>query len=190
MIERLEIDAPAARVVRTSHGIVGRGVTTKDALPAANGQQIFEMFELRKLRLDGGSVVYEDRVTPGAVPLVWHDFTVDLNTASQAGGEYGYQFSAGDGKVTSLSAEGSLNIDDLVLRMSKCSLRATVDPKASDSPLPGESTALRALRRRRRSIADRGRRGAAERAVAGEGDDDAGADRVDGKASWRRRAAR
>jgi hypothetical protein len=102
VIERLEIDAPAARVVRTSRGVVGRGVTTKDALPGSERRKkLSEMFELRKLRLQGGSVVYEDRVTPGAVPLVWHDFTVDLNTApqgGQAGVEYGYQFSAGDGK--------------------------------------------------------------------------------------------
>jgi hypothetical protein len=139
VIERLEIDAPAARIVKTSQGLVGRGLTVKDAQPeSVRREKLSEMFELRKVRLSGGSIVYEDRVSPSAVPLVWRDLVVDLSTQPQSGGEYAYQLTAGDGKVASLSSEGSLNIDTLLLRLTKCSIRAAVDPKATDSPVPGE----------------------------------------------------
>ena len=139
VIERLEIESPAAHIVKTSQGFVGRGLTVKDAqAKSARREKLSEMFELRKVKLVGGSIVYEDRVSPGAVPLVWRDLVVDLSTQPQSGGEYAYQLAAGDGKVASLSSEGSLNIDTLLLRLTKCSIRATVDPKATDSPVPGE----------------------------------------------------
>ncbi|MGB7159757.1 MAG: AsmA-like C-terminal region-containing protein [Tepidisphaeraceae bacterium] len=139
VIERLEIDSPAVRIVRTTDGVVGRGIGKSDARPGSERRKkLSEMLELRHVRLDGGSVVYEDRVTPGAVPPLWHDLTIDLATAPQSAAEYAYQFTAGDGKIASLSAEGSVNIDDLLLRLTKCAIRTSVDPAAKNSPLPGE----------------------------------------------------
>jgi hypothetical protein len=132
-VRSIVIESPSVHLIETCDGLVGRGLTDK---PDAQ-EKLSELFELQRLALIDGSIVYEDRTVSGAVPLVWRGFQIDLKTAARSTADYAFDVTAGAGNAATLAASGSLNIDDLLLHLDRCDVKVRVDPaKAEDSPLP------------------------------------------------------
>jgi hypothetical protein len=139
VIKELLIQDPSVRLIKTPDGLVGeKSLVKKPDGPEPPKRKLSEMFELRRISVARGQVVYEDLTRPGAVPLVWRGLQLDLGTQPQSPAVYAYRVIAGAAPIASLDAEGDMNIDDLVLNVAKCSIDATLRPDAAESPLPGE----------------------------------------------------
>lgn len=144
VIESLLIQDPAIHLIKLKDGLVGRrGLIVSPDVPGApkakaKNWKLSDMFQLRRLTLHGGKAIYEDRSLAGTVPLVWNDLNVDLDTVPLSGSEYSFHFVADNAPLASIDALGSADIDSLLLRLSRCSLSVSVDPRREHSALPPE----------------------------------------------------
>jgi len=144
VVESLMIDAPSIHLIRDKTGIIGRRGLTREAAPpqAVSGSspasKLSQMFQLRRLILHGGQVIYEDRTHPAAQPLVWKNLNVNLDTDPRSGSQYAFHFVADDAPLAQLDAAGAADIDSLVLELSRCTLAVSVDPSQKQSALPPE----------------------------------------------------
>jgi hypothetical protein len=138
LIQSLRLDHPAVHLVRTTNGWVGRNVAQQAHATAVHREKLSDLFELRKLLINGGSIIYEDRAAVDNPPMAWRDLNLNLDLQPKSSGEYGFSVRSGDGSVAAMQAEGSIDIDDLLLRIRQSQVRVKVDPAAKSSPLPGE----------------------------------------------------
>jgi hypothetical protein len=149
VIESLIVDRPAIHMVRLSDGLVGRrGLARDTSAPTAHGKnwKLSDMFQLRRLGLHDGQVVYEDKSLKNTRPLEWKNLNVDLSTVRETGVQYAFHLIADDSPLASLDAMGTADIDTLLLNLKRCTLTVNVDPTLKQSALPPEyQEALSAL---------------------------------------------
>ena len=156
VIESLVITEPAVHLIRTQAGMTGcrrrgqensTGTSTGSASAPARAK-LSELLRLTRFALQGGQVIYEDR-TRAAVPLVWKNLNVDLDTSQQSDASYSYHLVVNNAPLATLEASGSADLDDLILRVEKCALSVNVDPNTPESAVSAElQEPLRAWRAR------------------------------------------
>ena len=142
VIESLIIDEPSVHLIMTEDGLVGEKTLIRSDPQVQRRWKLSEMFQLRRVALRGGQVVYEDRARPETVPLVWKNLEIDLHTAPQSGALYAYNLVANNAPLAKLEANGTAEIDQLLLAVHQCGLSVLVDPQQQYSALPGELQAL------------------------------------------------
>jgi hypothetical protein len=143
VIQSVQIDDPAIHLIQATGGLVGQRSQAKAQNPtpesgAAEQWKLSQMFQLRRLALHGGTVIYEDRTLARTRPLVWKNLNVDLDTAPESGSQYSFHFIADNAPLATLDAMGQADIDEFLLRLSSCRLSLNVDPGREHSALPPE----------------------------------------------------
>jgi hypothetical protein len=147
VIESLLIVDPAIHLIRagaanTSEPPTIAVPTANTAPPSASATKLSDMFRLTHVALSGGQIVYDDRTRPRAVPLAWRNLNMDLRTTQQSPGNYAFHLAVNNSPLATLTADGSADIDDLLLRIAKCALSVKVDPGSIESALPAEHQEL------------------------------------------------
>lgn len=139
VIKELVIAEPSIHLIQTADGLLGeKSLVKTSSAPEPPRRKLSEIFELRRVSISNGSLVYENRTRRDVVPLVWRGLNLDLRTQPQAPAVYAYEVKAGTPPLATLTAKGDMNIDDLVLRVTGATLDATLRPDAPESPLPGD----------------------------------------------------
>jgi uncharacterized protein involved in outer membrane biogenesis len=138
VIQRLEIAYPSIHLIRTADGLVGSKALVRQSPPAESGPptKLSDILQLTEFVVHGGSIVYEDTTAPGTVPVVWKNLNVDLTIKPESSANYAYQLRVNNAPLATLDARGTANLDDLTLQLEQCALAVTVDPDATESPLP------------------------------------------------------
>jgi hypothetical protein len=138
VIERVLIESPEVRLVKTDKGLLGLDgiVKPEDRDEQKIKKKLSEVFELRRLTIEDGSVVYEDRTEPDAVPVAWRDLNVSTETRPTSGAIYAYDFSGQQGELASVKSSGTFDIDNLILDAKSLALNVRVDRDATESTVP------------------------------------------------------
>ncbi|MBC7783589.1 MAG: AsmA family protein [Burkholderiales bacterium] len=144
LIERIEIDEPTAHVIRDADRIRGMRKLLRDSddLSRRSAPKLSDVFHLRHLKLRSARVQYEDRREATAVPLVWENLNVEMDSEPTGGAVHKYQFRAQAGTAAEIASTGALDIDTGVLEVEKFSLNATAGTAESQSSLPPAVQAL------------------------------------------------
>ena len=137
-IKSIELERPSLHVVRDARGnIAGDQVLRGGDAPRPNERmKLSDLFRLRKLTLRGGRVVYTDATRPYVPPMVWDNLTTDLRIAPREAAVYEFRYRAGGAPLAELSAEGSIDIDRLVMVVERLALSGRADPEADSSSVP------------------------------------------------------
>lgn len=143
VIQSVQIDDPSIHLIKTASGLVGHRTLARPQNPTADSGstkqwKLSQMFQLRRLALHGGKVIYEDRTLAHTRPLVWQNLNVDLDTAPESGSQYAFHFIADNAPLATLDAMGQADIDELLLRLSRSRLSLSVQPGHEHSALPPE----------------------------------------------------
>ncbi len=139
LIQSFVISDAAVHLIRTRTGIVGRRVLAiSDSTATASHARLSELFRLRHFAIQGGRVVYDDQTRPNAVPLVWSNINIDLDTSQQSDSGYGYHLVVNNAPLATLDTAGTFDIDELLLRVDRCGLLVSVDPAQRASALSAE----------------------------------------------------
>ncbi len=144
VFKKVVMDRPAIRLIDTETGLVGRRTLVKAqtqpaSAPAAGKskwEKLSEMLELRRFSIEDGSIVYEDRQSPGTVPAVWRNIDIDLTTTPVANPIYQYQFKASNGAMAEVNAAGTFNVDELELVVSQIAMKLNLAAGGKESPVP------------------------------------------------------
>jgi hypothetical protein len=132
LVERIDIQDPVVHFVRTMEGVEGANLVKNNEGGSGTSKKLSDIFELRSLSLRGGEVAYEDRTRRGgAEPVVWKNLQVDLQTTPTSRSGYQFQFTAKDAPTASIEAAGDMDIDTMLLNVSRFSI---VVHKDSDNP--------------------------------------------------------
>ena len=139
VIKSLLFQSPELHIVKNPTGVAGAsGLVKRDAeMKAAPPEhRLSEMFELRQFKIDNGKVVYEDHTIAGITPLVYSGITIDLGVTPKERSLYAYQFETRQPPLVDIAADGTIDIDSLVLAFSHLTMRAQVHGATDQSPLP------------------------------------------------------
>jgi hypothetical protein len=138
LIERLVLRGPTVRLVRLPTGeVVGKDMVKREApTPRESRLKLSDLFRLRQLTIEDGQIVIDDQARPQNVPMVWKNLGVNLNIVPRSAADYEFDFTAADAPVAKVSAAGAINIDTLLLELTKFSLQAQVDSNDRASPVP------------------------------------------------------
>jgi uncharacterized protein involved in outer membrane biogenesis len=122
VIQSVQIDDPSIHLIKAGDGVVGRRSPAKPENPGPDSRsqrqwKLSQMFQLRRLALHGGTVIYEDRSLAHTRPLVWKNLNVNLDTAPESGSQYGFHFIADNAPLATLDAMGKADIDEFLLRL-------------------------------------------------------------------------
>lgn len=138
VIRRLNLEEVSIHLINTPGGWVG-GRTGPPAPPQASGaanRPLSQIFELRQVRFNGASIVYEDRTRPQTVPLVWRGIDLTLNTDPSTNPVYRFDLAARNAPLAELAAAGSFHIDDLDFSIERIAATIRSDPTSVESPAP------------------------------------------------------
>ena len=134
VVKNLELNRPTVHLVKTSTGIAG---SSGLAQPKQNVPQhkLSEMFELRRFRISGGQISYEDRADPSGT-ISFAGIDVDLGVTQKSKALYSYHVTANGGKHVNLNADGTIDIDQLLLNVDQFTTRANLAGDAGNDDLP------------------------------------------------------
>jgi hypothetical protein len=134
IIKSIDVENPVVRIVPA-------GVPTAGGAPAKPRQKLSTLFHLTRLQIDGGKVSYE----PGGEPMVWDRINVRVDTTQQSDAKYTFALFAGGGEDVSIDANGTIDVDELQLDLSKLKISAHSDAEHPPTSMPPPvQTALRA----------------------------------------------
>ena len=139
VIRKLIFGEPAIHLIRTEGGLVGRRLVKDEdgAQPdPSRDSKLSDVFELRHVRIAGGSVVYDDRTKPGTVPLAWKDVNVDLETRPATNPLYGFRLAVDNRPMARAHVAGTFDIDSLRLVIDRLRVDVESKPEAKESPAP------------------------------------------------------
>ena len=140
VIEHFDVADPVVRIIRTKEGLQGGpGFVKDDVKKEPQPKKKFSDFlRLRRFAITNGTVVYDDDTNPYSRDVTWRDINVDISTAQKGPSLYTYELTFGNKPVADVSANGSIDVDALVLALDNVYLSARVDPAETESPLPSE----------------------------------------------------
>jgi hypothetical protein len=138
IVEKLTISDPQIHLVQTGSEQTSQSSSNSSAMAA----KISSLFQIRDFSLRGGQVIYEDRGSTGAMPMVLNQLNVNLRSSGDAPARYTCEIACDDGRRASLRCTGSANVDDLLLNIEKCSLSMGIDPAGPDSTFPASVQGL------------------------------------------------
>ena len=152
VVEMLEISDPQVHLVRTASGLAGKPQTgpgsstsTQPAAPA----KLSSVFQIRRLEIRGGQIVYDDQRLTGSIPMVWNQLGVNIRKVADSPSHYSCEIASDDEPRPYLRCTGSLDIDDLLLKVETCALTLAMNPSTDNSPLPANvATMLRSWQTR------------------------------------------
>lgn len=139
LIRNIDFDEPMLRLVRAPRPAVAatRPGSPAPAQPQPTAQlKLSELFWLRRLTLRGGKLVFEDHTRPDTAPMVWDHLDTDLHINPESASLYGFRVTTQAPPLAEISAEGTIDIDQLVIAVDRVALSGRVDPEASASALP------------------------------------------------------
>jgi AsmA-like C-terminal region len=124
------------------HIAPGAGPPTTGPVRPRSQQRVSELFRLTRLDIAGGKISYE---AAGAAPMVWEDIDVRIDTTQQSDAKYGFALHAGGWEGVSIDGSGSIDVDAVLLDISKLTVRARSEAnKPPKSMPPPVQQALRA----------------------------------------------
>src|SRR5688572_11298211 len=140
VIEHFDVADPVVRIIRTKEGLQGGPGFVKDEVKREPEpkKKFSDFLRLRKFAIANGVIVYDDDTNPYSRDVTWRDINVEIHTAQKGPSLYTYELTFGNGPVADVSANGSIDVDSLVLALDNVHLSARVDPKDTESPLPSE----------------------------------------------------
>lgn len=145
LIDSVVLTSPSLHLVRTTAGIVGRKTptstdsTTNDSKgDSKTPLKLSRIFRLRRFALQGGNIEYDDLAHAHALPLVWKNINIDLNTSRVSEAGYAYHLNIDNEPLARFETNGVADLDDLTLNVERCALVVRVDPTARQSALPAE----------------------------------------------------
>ena len=140
VIEHFDVADPVVRIIRTKEGLQGGPGFVKDEVKREPEpkKKFSDFLRLRKFAITNGVIVYDDDTNPYSRDVTWRDINVEIHTAQKGPSLYTYELTFGNGPVADVSANGSIDVDSLVLALDNVHLSARVDPKDTESPLPSE----------------------------------------------------
>lgn len=141
LIRNIELDRPTLQIVRTAPAeqpasTAATAASSRPVLTPVEQRRLSDLFRLRRLVLRAGAVEYEDQTRADLPPMVWSDLSTDLHIDPQSVSRYAYRLTTAAPPLADLSADGTFDIDNLVLSVDRCALSARIDSTASTSPLP------------------------------------------------------
>lgn len=141
LIESIVLVNPSMHLIHTTGGIVGRKTLVRTDSPAGESKpplKLSEIFRLTRFALQGGSIEYDDLAHAGALPLVWKNINVDLQTSPVSEGGYAYHLNIENEPLARFETSGVADLDALTLQIDRSMLVVHVDPMANESALSAE----------------------------------------------------
>ncbi len=145
LINSVILTSPSLHLVRTTAGIVGRKKPVATDSPAKDSNnnsktplKLSRIFRLTQFVLQGGNIEYDDLAHAHALPLVWKNINIDLNTSRVSEAGYAYHLNINNEPIARFETSGVADLDELTLNVEKCALVVRVDPTAHQSALPAE----------------------------------------------------
>ena len=155
MIDRIEIRRPVVRLLNLSDGLSSPALVSSDAPAAkatataaattapAGATKLSDLFRLDHLSITEGSLEYEDRsTTPAVAPVTWAAINADVKLAPVGPGKYQFDVSADHAPLATAKMAGELDIDSMLLHLSKFVLNVQTATNQPPVELP---TPLRKL---------------------------------------------
>jgi hypothetical protein len=126
LIKRIELDRPSVKVVRTEEGIAGGELVKHGSFNSNSHTKLSDLFQLRLLTLRDGRVQYEDRRGDSdQPPVVWEKIQSQVHLSPQTASLYGWDFVADSSPAAKVTAQGTIDIDQLILDLGKLTVTAS-----------------------------------------------------------------
>jgi hypothetical protein len=145
LIEKVEIRDPFVHLIRTTGGLAGTNLVkgTSTTEPNPSSRKLSDLFELRHLAISGGKVEYEDHSRSGLVSsVVWDDLNMGIETTPTGKSNYQFQFTAKNAPLAVIDASGDIDVDTLLLNISRLSMVVQTDADKPSVQLPPRIQAL------------------------------------------------
>jgi hypothetical protein len=146
LIQKLDIHEPFVHLVRTASGLAEANLSKNTASPTTpdtSRKKLSDLFELRRLTVTGGRVEYDDRSQSHPIaPVVWDNLQADLQTTPTSRSKYQFQFTAKNAPVALIEAAGDMDIDTLLLNISRLSIAVQTDVDKPAEQLPSQIQAI------------------------------------------------
>ena len=138
VIRALHIHHPKVSMVRAPSGeLIGHDIVIKEPpKPEEPRHKLSELFELRGVKIDDGEIYFEDRTKPSEPAMEWTGISTDLNITPKDKALYDYHFAVNNDPVLTFEAGGSMQIDELLLKIDKLAMHAGVASNTAKTPLP------------------------------------------------------
>jgi hypothetical protein len=138
VIRALHIIHPKVSMVRAPSGeLIGHDIViNQPEKPEKPRHKLSELFELRRVKIDDGEIYFEDRSKPNEPAMEWTGIATDLNITPKDKALYDYHFVVNNDPLLTFDAAGSMQIDDLLLKIDQLKMHAGVAAETSKTPLP------------------------------------------------------
>lgn len=142
VIERIDVKSPTLYLVETKeHGLVGLGNLLREPAEKQKDRQtpkLSDVLRLRHVQLTDARVEFDDRTIRKSVPFVWDQLglTLDAQPRSDNPALLTFNAGAGNGDTARIDANGSIDLDALVLTLDELNLTTRVVRGQRNSPLP------------------------------------------------------
>lgn len=137
VIERIDLDRPALRLLRTPGGTGGfkgllpfvKGDAISNQSAAPSDVRLSSVFKIKKLTLSDGRLEYNDGSGPETMTLAGLTLNLDVSPDNSAGGAgwYGLDFNLDRSPIFAVAARGRVNIDTLQAEAAPVTLSVNLD---------------------------------------------------------------
>jgi len=140
LIERFDVVSPVVRVIRTNEGFQGGpGFVKEEVKQEPQPRKKFSDFlRLRHFKIADGQLTFDDDTSKYGRELTWRDIDVDVTATQQGPALYALEAKFGNAPLVEASLAGTIDVDELLLKLDRAHLGVEVDPNQQESPLPGE----------------------------------------------------
>ena len=140
MIQSLDVDDPVLQISRTHEGIFGGPGFVKKTGPTTRKKRepkkLSDVLRLRNLVVRNGRITYTDHRPTSPLPMTWSDIDINTDLSQENVSRYAYRLRANSGAVGDISAAGTVDVDELMLKVDDLLLKLAARPDAQVSPLP------------------------------------------------------
>jgi hypothetical protein len=138
LIKRIALDRPSVKFVRTDQGLAGAGLAKHGSFNRNSSTKLSDVFQLRLLTLRDGRVQYEDRRGDASgSPVMWENIQSQVHLSPQTESLYGWDFVADSSPAAKVAAQGTIDIDQLVLDLANLTVTASAS-ESGRSALPSQ----------------------------------------------------
>jgi hypothetical protein len=137
LIQRIDLKNPAIHIIQNSDGsLAGKNMLRPHPEEQPTSQKISDILQLRRFSISGGQIRYEDAAH--AAPMVWQNLAADIHLKPTSGSQYSWDFTAVSAPAAKISSNGTIDVDQAVLDISKLNIVAEVDHDKGNSALPSQ----------------------------------------------------